>query len=279
MNLNLLITPSSDLSAFIRDLWLIDHRHDSSYSTLPDGCPGIVIQLPTALIDSSGAQIPVAFVYGQTIQQRTFHTTAGTRTLGVVLEPGALRALLDLDAHILTDDCLDLSELLPADSDFLERMATRKKPTAQIAMLEDFLRRLLRKRRIYEEWRTLRTAYNLISEDAKLRSIAEIRSELGISERSLERRFRQRVGVSPRLYGRIVRFQSAMNYMRAGAADFTALAHNSHYSDQSHFIREFKEFAGTTPAKFRKTFLESVPNFVESRATKPGESLPHSESI
>lgn len=264
--MSVLIQPSSDLRAFVRDIWILEHSYNSAYSTLPDGCPGIVIQLPTALLDRSGAEIPESFVYGQTINQRSFHTIRGTRTLGIVLEPGGLRALFDVDAYLLRDDCMDLSILLPAESNqLLERLLAEGRSSGQISIVEDFLRSILRKRRVYEEWKVLHRAFALISESAGSINVSKLRQELGISERSLERRFRQWVGISPRLYARIIRFQSGLSLMRSGLLDFTQLAHERQYADQSHFIRDFKEFAGTTPARFRNTFRETVPNFLESR--------------
>ncbi len=72
-----------------------------------------------------------------------------------------------------------------------------------------------------------------------------------VSERQLNRLFRERVGVSPKEFARIIRFQAAVRQMQSGEAlDWAALALESGYHDQSHFINEFKTFTGSTPTQF-----------------------------
>jgi AraC-like DNA-binding protein len=76
-------------------------------------------------------------------------------------------------------------------------------------------------------------------------SITAMGRAAGMSRRQLERRFADAVGLSPRLYGRIVRFQHVLQHVgRIGGAD---LAARCGYADQAHLIREVRRFAGRTP--------------------------------
>jgi AraC-like DNA-binding protein len=84
-------------------------------------------------------------------------------------------------------------------------------------------------------------------------AIAAIARELGLSERQLERRFLVRVGVTPRRYARLVRFERAAARLASAAEDTLAsIGQEAGYFDQSHFIREVRAFAGTTPAALRR---------------------------
>lgn len=81
-------------------------------------------------------------------------------------------------------------------------------------------------------------------------SIAAIADEIGMSERQLERRFVARVGISPKRYARLVRFEQAAAALRSGPS-LTEVALAAGYYDQSHFIREFRSFAGVAPGALR----------------------------
>jgi transcriptional regulator GlxA family with amidase domain len=70
----------------------------------------------------------------------------------------------------------------------------------------------------------------------------------GVSGRQLGRRFRVAVGVGPKLLARVLRFRHAWELGHAGPVRWPALALACGYCDQAHLIRDFRRFAGTTPA-------------------------------
>ena len=72
------------------------------------------------------------------------------------------------------------------------------------------------------------------------------------------------MGVSPKLFARISRFQASLSQLRNN--DFNKLsdlAFDNDYADQSHFIRSFREFAGFSPHQLRKQSVELLENFTE----------------
>ena len=71
----------------------------------------------------------------------------------------------------------------------------------------------------------------------------------GVSRQHLTREFREHIGIGPKLYGRLARFQSGLVY--AGCREevpWAAVAAEMGYADQSHMIAEFRQFSGLTPA-------------------------------
>ena len=78
-------------------------------------------------------------------------------------------------------------------------------------------------------------------------SIDRLAREAGVSRRQLERRFREHVGLPPRLFGRIVRFQRAFRAL--GVENGAAVAARCGYADQAHLVREIRRFAGCTPTR------------------------------
>jgi len=79
-------------------------------------------------------------------------------------------------------------------------------------------------------------------------SIEQLAQQACVSKRTLERQFQQRIGMAPKVFSRLLRFTKARTF-RIEHPDMTWLhiANLCGYADQMHLIRDFKEFASTTP--------------------------------
>ena len=72
--------------------------------------------------------------------------------------------------------------------------------------------------------------------------------------RQLEREFKGKIGISPKQLAKVIRLQSALKrILNRQSETLTEIAYESEYYDQAHFIRDFKEFTGTTPRKFLRS--------------------------
>jgi len=77
---------------------------------------------------------------------------------------------------------------------------------------------------------------------------AELADAAGVSRQHLTRSFREAVGVTPKLFARLARFQAGLAYAGCGAkVDWAQAALELGYADQSHMIAEFREFSSLTP--------------------------------
>jgi AraC-like DNA-binding protein len=96
----------------------------------------------------------------------------------------------------------------------------------------------------------------------------------GISRQHLSRLFRQTLGVSPKLYARLARFQAALAYTRRHAGvDWAQAALGAGYADQSHMIAEFREFSSLTP--FELANGDWFHPFIERARVEPGSGDAH----
>lgn len=93
----------------------------------------------------------------------------------------------------------------------------------------------------------------------------------GVSRQHLAREFRSRIGIAPKLYCRIARFQSGLKYARSrGTVDWAQAAHDLGYVDQSHLIADFRQFSGLTPQELATR--EWFHPFIErAKGEAPGE--------
>ena len=82
----------------------------------------------------------------------------------------------------------------------------------------------------------------------RLLSVDQLAQQACVSTRQLERQFNERIGLSPKLYTRLLRFSRAW-YMREKdtGVSWLEIAHTCGYADQMHMIRDFKDFVGVTP--------------------------------
>lgn len=82
-------------------------------------------------------------------------------------------------------------------------------------------------------------------------SVAEVVDRTGLSQRRFTGVFRDQVGLSPKVFSRLVRFQGALRRLEAGSVeDLAGLALDCGYFDQAHFNHDFRSFSGLTPTGF-----------------------------
>ena len=93
-------------------------------------------------------------------------------------------------------------------------------------------------------------------------SIASIVQEVGWSQRHFIAQFKHEIGVSPKVFARMLRFGRVVRAIRGGqTADLADLAFASGYYDQSHLSRDVREFAGTTPGELLESLLPDRGGF------------------
>ena len=123
-----------------------------------------------------------------------------------------------------------------------------KSARIRFQMAEDFLTGLLvrdHSPRPFVEYGVSR-----IVGDPTLSRLAQLTEEVGYSKKHFINKFKQDVGVSPKEYLRIMRFQKAVNEIEHRTLDWTEIALDCGYYDQAHFINDFRSFSGFTPVEY-----------------------------
>ena len=97
-------------------------------------------------------------------------------------------------------------------------------------------------------------------------SIENLAERVGWSTRQLQRRFKSAVGISPKLFSRMRRFQRVFCAMENVATGWANAAVDSGYYDQAHLIRDFRDFTGQTPTALLDQEIDLSRRFVQCRA-------------
>jgi AraC-like DNA-binding protein len=96
-------------------------------------------------------------------------------------------------------------------------------------------------------------------------SVDALAAGMGVGPRQLERRFRERVGLGPKRFAKVLRFQSVFRRAALDERRWAALSLDCGYYDQSHFIRDFKSFTGRSPAALFSNESELTRVFTRRR--------------
>jgi AraC-like DNA-binding protein len=113
----------------------------------------------------------------------------------------------------------------------------------------------------------IRAWHRLVSTNGCAR-IADIRDDIGWSERHLAVQFRNQFGLTPKAFARILRFGRAARALRQGTSPLANVALACGYYDQAHFTREFRAFAGITPLALLATRLPHDAGFRADHAVR-----------
>lgn len=196
-------------------------------------------------VEADAGLLSVAGVTGIQSGARRYGYVGPTVSLLVRFTPQGA-SCLGVPASELADRSVALDELLtPARArEASERLCEASDTAARVKVVEGLLLGL--------EWAPdllVERALQLLGAGPHEGSlVAAVARTLGISERQLERRFLARVGITPKRFASLRRFEQAVALAR-GSASLTEVALAAGYYDQSHFIREFRRFAGATPGE------------------------------
>ena len=187
---------------------------------------------------------------GQQEQKFSFRFLPHNRLLGVTFSPEGFGKIFRFPVQELTNTGLVGMDLLEKEDRFLmERVAEMKHDRARILLLNDIFAR-----KIYENdlpFDGIDAAIQKLRTSGGQVTIKELAEEFNMSTRTLQRKFAAKMGISPKTYARIARFNYMLRLLKQQPqTDWMDLLFHSGYYDQMHFIKEFKQFTGVTPGKY-----------------------------
>jgi AraC-like DNA-binding protein len=165
------------------------------------------------------------------------------------MTPLGARRFFGLPMGEITGQVVELEDLIgaPAARELAERLATAPDWPARLDLFERAIaRRVLAAPPVPTE---LEWAWQRLLESDGAVPITDLAAELGRSRRHLAVRFREELGMTPKSLARLLRFERAVQRLRAGD-ELGDLALDAGYYDQAHFNRDFRAFAGTTPTEY-----------------------------
>jgi len=245
------------VSALADHTEIIGHWHaDVGYRSraLPRGAITLIIdvgrrqQLDFFAADGrTRIKVPPAFLTGSHTASYVSEMAADEPAMAVHFRPGGAFPFLGIPLSDLENAHVGLDQIWGrAGIELHERLIDTPTMAAQFSILENFL--------LSRPWSSARrhpcvAAVLAAIEDNPSIRMADIRDLVGMSTKRLIALFRAEVGLSPKAYARIRRFQAALRLLGTGTAGARVAAEVG-YFDQAHFVREFRSFTGMTPTQY-----------------------------
>lgn len=212
------------------------------YEILPDGYFDL-----SFLLSESGCKVFLAGPY----TQKTIVPIGSYELFIISFRVGRMPRFLDINPRELVNRVVELPRIFGLDAGAVsEEMMMKKNQLFRqkfiLGMLSHADLPAMISDKIYEH------AIAVIEASGGQVQVGEIARILGVSNRTLERKFKDVLGFSPKMFARLVRFQKVVEILRSEhvAPRLTDIAYEFGYADQAHFIHDFKELSGVSPASF-----------------------------
>ena len=237
--------PSEELSWLVEHYWMVEWELEGGESyrqyTVPQPSVHLVV-------------VPgMCGIFGVMNRLFSYLLSGKGRVFGIKFAPGGFRALIDRPVSELTDGHLPVESVLGRAGGDYERSVLdwTGKEEGLRDLAESYLRSLAPVPDV--NYRLIRRIIERISSDRAVVRVEQLVEELDTSKRTLQRLFREYVGVGPKWVINRYRIVEAADRLGSGeSVDFAALAVELGYFDQAHFIRDFKGLIGLSPGEYAK---------------------------
>lgn len=247
--------PAGRLRGIVDRFWRVDESDTQDVSSgrtpeaiCPDGYTEIIVHLGDPMLQQMGGRLtPQArhLLVTQMDRPVTIVPTGRVAMVGARLPAGALHRLLPTAQDRLAGQILDLDTVWREWTRLTCEQLSAAQPEGVLDIFENALEAIVPADSPSDIDRALESAVAWLQASGGCVSIERLAQHVGISRRQLERRFREHVGLPPRLFGRILRFQRAFHML--GRESGAAIAAQCGFADQAHLVREVRRFAGVTP--------------------------------
>jgi len=193
-----------------------------------------------------------AALYGHQNDFYDIELTGDLSVFSIVFQPQGLMQFFKFPLHEICNQNVPLTHLSgQAGRDLEEKMGEATDFQQRVSIVENFLGNIMQKNDADFEFQRINRIAELIQNTGGTITVNQMSSEACLSRKQFERIFAERVGISPKQYLKIIRFQFVLfQKQRNAGLNMTELSCESSYFDQAHFIKDFKSFCGMTPGQY-----------------------------
>jgi AraC-like DNA-binding protein len=259
--------PHPDLAPWIQNYWMLTPAQGGQADVEID----VYVDARADLVFNFGAPYFRRVLGREEVEYRSSNLDAQRRkpirirqtgqaaTVGVRFLAGGLAPFLRVFANRITDRTPPPGEVFDPSVRDAEEALGRSIGNAEAAsgILDGFFLATRRLTPGVEDFRRLRTELESNAVSTSIETLCESR---GFTPRSADRLFARYLGLSPKLYARIVRFQGALKFlMKDPGIGLAEVGLKFGYFDQSHFVKDFKAFTGGVPRGYRGYYPTDQP--------------------
>ncbi len=253
-------TPDTQLARYIQLIWIMETSDFTSVPReriMPDGIVEFVFHFGTPFATFQPGSDPQLQEFGFAVSQVKkyieIEPTGKVGIMGVRCFPWGAHHFFRESIYSFSDLSISLEHLWGNEQNgLIEKIILAQNNRDRVDIIEEFLLRQLRKNH-HGDGATDEIIRHIRYSGGN-GSVEDICSKFGLTRRTLERKFINTIGISPKLFSRISRFLNLCHHLENHShKSLTEITYECGYYDQAHFIREFKAFSGLTPKEFFRT--------------------------
>ncbi|ULQ54678.1 AraC family transcriptional regulator [Flavihumibacter fluvii] len=266
------VAASEELSPYIKHFLFLEGKGSpvSKFRLFSDGTTGLVFSQKSKLRYSSAKNdhwddLPHSFLYGQITSFKEICITETTPLIIVVFQPAGMHILTGLPVDKLRDSFINTSAVFGESATILgEALLEALTDSEKLRLLENFFREWLAHHPAVNDFPIQATLDYITAHYGKI-SMQQLEKISGFTERHIERKFQEYIGIAPKKYCNIIKLHAYLKYLKSATIKnkLTASAYEAGYADQSHLIREFKKLTGATPNTYLNKTGKLTSNLVE----------------
>ena len=248
------LQPAEILKPYVESIWI---QEDLSFD--PNWKPTKIIPSTKAdlifyyhdpfviHINGNKELVPMNVLHGQITKPIRVSATGKTGLIIFSFYPWGVSQFIDIPFGELTDKSIDLNYIFGSNiiDELHFKIRESKNNIERVDLIQNFLVNKLHEKSVDKLVIYLSKVINDENGRIKLNKVAK---DFNISRRHLQRRFSNTTGLSPKQFAEIIRFQKSL-YLKRSGFHWNDIAENCGYYDQSHFIKEVKKYAETSPEK------------------------------
>jgi len=244
--------PAKELRAFVRKYVHLEAETPQLIWPIPArsvGCIEFTFGIPYCIRHLDGTRVeithPVTIVGAKTHQRIQLESQGHTETFTILFEPTGFQALFGLPGTLLVDRHYDAGAVLGSRLlELREMLGDAGSFEERVRIADEFFRAMSVPAL---KWRELNPIIeDMIRKNGCIR-VQDLARHAGLSVRQFERRFAAVVGISPKVYSRILRFEATLYRKSVTGHTWTMVAHELGYHDQMHMIHDFESLSGKHP--------------------------------
>lgn len=252
-----LIPPAAALSRYIKQYWFLEMEAWEGAGQLQRVVPNGFVELTFHFADhlqkiKLHKELQAGIIIcGQKTGFFDVLPTGKTQMLSIQFYPHSAGLFFDLPMHELSDETLDLQDVLgPIARELEEQLHNLSALGERINHIEQFLLARLNRKTEYA-WNRMVHTISILNQSKGIITVKELANAACLSPKQHERVFKQLVGLSPKQYLKVIRFQHTLfEHEQHPSESLTQLAYRCGYYDQSHMINDFRELSGITPRQY-----------------------------
>lgn len=236
--------PSVELSNFIDKFWIVSEIENGfSQRILPEACTNFVFRLT----ENEG----ISNILGVNTIFSQFKPSKNDYYIGVSFQPGILGLLTKEDFSKFQDSHIPMIELFPEfNNNYIEQLNEQNSDIKKLNFVESSLQKIILPK--ITETKCLSTIVANYIKVNHVNTVDNVAKQHHISSRQLQRKFKREVGISMKVFSRIIRFNKAVERIKKNKNEsLLSISFDLGFYDHSHLTNEIIHFSGIQPSQLR----------------------------